>query len=116
MLTPCSTKRGQRVFTDVVAPLDRDLFDGISHIGYSDMDEALGNILGRIAHTRRCVDLITQIGKFLFYRFYVQRLISLRAKDFREKVWLNLAQHDIAVGHSQLATTAIRGRPGIGPG
>ena len=51
--------------------------------------------------------------EFFTHNLRVQRLIPLRAKDAREMIRVQFAQHDVAVGHGQRATAPVAGWAGI---
>src|SRR3546814_16023803 len=44
----------------------------------------------------------------------IHRLVRRRPENWRKKIGLYLAQHDIAVGDRQRAAPPIAGRPGVG--
>ena len=107
----------QRVARDVIAALDRDLLDGVRHVLDGDAQEALGDLLA--AHPRLAGgggDRLRHLVELFRDDLRVERLVGVRPEDGREMLRLQLAEHDVGVGHGQRPAAAIAGGAGIGPG
>ena len=93
----------EQVARDVVAALHRDLLDGVGHVLDGDGQEALGH-LARIAilaeRRRHGLELLGDDAG-------VQRLVAARPEHGREQLRLQLAEHDIGVGHRQRPALAV---------
>ena len=102
----------QRIARDVVAALHRDLLDRLGHVGDGDLDEAVGDLLGRAP----VADFGRQHREFVADDLDVERLVLLRPEDRGEIGRDQLADHDVGIGHRERPAAAIGGRTGIGAG
>ena len=104
----------ERVAGHVVAALHRDLLDRVGHVLDRDLEEARrdldrsARVAGGRAYLRRkaCEPLAHRAG--------VQRLVLAGAEDVREEFWLQLAEHDVAVGDAERPAAPVARRTGIG--
>ena len=116
MLAAGAAKYRQGIPGDVVAALHRDLLDRIGHVGIGDIDVALGDLFRADLAPGRLRDGVCKLRKALAHHLAIERRIALRAKDLREKVGLDLAEHHVGIGHGERPAPAIAGRPWIGAG
>ena len=116
MLAAGAAKHRERITGDVIAALHRDLLDRIGHVGIGDIDEAQRDLFRAQLAPGRLRDGLCKLREALAHHLAIERRIALRAKDLREKVGLDLAEHHIGIGHGQRPAPAIAGRPGIGSG
>ena len=104
----------QGVAGHVVAALHGDLLDRVGHVLDRD-PEIAGRDLDRGARVaRRRADLRRQRREFLAHRVGIERLVLAGAEDVGEKIRLQLAQHDVAVGDAEWPAAPVAGRAGIG--
>ena len=116
VLAAGAAKAAQRVFSDIVTALHRNLLDGVGHVANGDVDEALGHGLGCARIPRGLADVPGKSGEFLTRDIGIQTLGAGTPEHRRKKLRLYLAQHDIAIGHGQRTILSIRGRPRVRPG
>ena len=102
------------VFGDVVAALDRDLFDGVGHIVDGDLEEAVGRFDGGALVPRRRLDLGGEGRELLMHGVGVQGLVGVRSEDLGKEPGLDLADHQVGVGHGERPAAAIARRARIG--
>ena len=108
------TKAVQGIFRHIVAALDGDFLDGIRHIFYGDAQKAGGYSLRRLDRiVRSAGNFCGQGHKLVSNDVHVQSLIRVRAKHRGKEGCLQLAQHDVAVGHGEWAAALIARRPGV---
>ena len=106
----------QRVASHVITALNRDLLDGVCHVLDCDLEKSVGHFHRRSGISCLTFDAVSQLGKYGLYRSDVQPLILTRPEDRWEELFLQLAQHHVAIGHRQRATAPVTHRPGIGSG
>ena len=116
MLAACAAKHRQGITGHVIAALHRDLLDGIGHVRVGDIDKALGNLFRAQLAAGGLSDGLCKLRKALAYHFAIERRIALRAEDLRKEIGLNLAEHDIGIGHGERSAPAIAGRARTGAG
>jgi hypothetical protein len=97
---------------DVVAASDRHALDRLGHARHGDVEEAVGDRLGRAP----VADLRSQSLEPRLHRLGVEGPVAVRPEDGREQLRLQLAGHDIGVGHGQGTAAAIGLGPRIGAG
>ncbi len=113
VLAAGAAKTAQRVFGDVVAALHRNVLDRIRHVGDGDLEEPVGDLLGRARAADPCGDLGRERRELLAHDLGIERLVAGRAEHAREELRIELADHHVAIGDGQRSTTPIRRRPGI---
>jgi hypothetical protein len=74
MLAAGAAKGVQRIAGDIIAALDRDLLDRLGHVGDGDLDEAVGDLLGRAA----IADLASERCELLAHGRDIERLVAGR--------------------------------------
>ncbi len=112
MLAAGAAEAVEHVLGHVIAALDRNLLDGVGHVGDGDAQEAVGDLLRRTA----VGDLFGKRAEAGTHGGIVERLVALLAEDVREVFRQQLADHEVGVGHRQRAALAIAGGPRPGPG
>ena len=112
VLTAGTTETGERVMCNVIALLDTDFTNCISHVLHSDINTAQRQLLAIELTGRRRIYFFDQAVELLQYNFPVQRLVGSFTKYPGEVVNLDLAEQDIAVRHREWTAAAIRGRAG----
>ena len=105
MLPAGAAEAGQRVFGHVVAALERHLLDGVRHVADGDTQEALGH-----GFRREAAHALRQLRELLAHDGGIERLVAAGAEDGRELCRLDLADHDVGVGHGERAAAAVAGR------
>ena len=110
VLAAGATEALQGVAGDVVTARHRDLLDRIGHLLHRDADEALGHRLGRAAGLAR------QRVELRSHRLGAQGFVGLGAEHAGEIRRLDLAEHDVRIGHGQRAAAPVTGRAGVGAG
>ncbi len=115
VLTTGTTETDQRVVTDVVASLHRDLLDGIGHALHGDRQEPLGDLHAGHGHPRRGRDLGGDCLEAGHHDRRVQPLGARGTEDRREELGPDLAHHDVAVRDGQRTIISVAGRSGGGP-
>src|SRR5207237_7788766 len=103
MLAARAPETVQRVARHVVAALHRNLLDRVRHVLDRDLDETIGNQLGRAA----VADLFCQRAEGLAYRLGIEREVLVRAEYLRKQVRDELADHDVGVGERERPAAAI---------
>ena len=116
MLRPGAAETAKGVFGHIVTALHRDLLDRIGHVLDGDLKKAFGHLLRGHAATSGLVDLVSQLPELLAHDRHIQRLVCIGPEHAREVLGLDLAEHDIAVGHAQRPSVAVAGRSRIGAG
>ena len=111
-----AAEAAQHIFRDVIAALDRDLFDRIGHVFNGDGQIAFGDGLHRHGLPARGFYLGCQGGEFFGHRIAAQRLVTVGAEHLGEIVRVQLAQHDVAIGHRQGTAASVAGRARVGAG
>ena len=112
VLAARGAKAVQRVAGHVVAALDRDLLDGVGHVLDRDADCAVGDLLRRAP----VADLGRQLLEGRAHGVRVERLVAVGPEDRRKVRRVELAQHDVGIGHGERAAAAVAPRPRIGAG
>ena len=112
MLTTRAAETVQRIARHVIAALDRNLLDRLDHVGDSDADEAVGDVLG----TAAIADLPRHFLEFFAHYRDVERLVLRGPEDRRKALRQEFAEHDVGIGDGQRPAIAIAGRAGIGAG
>ena len=108
------TKTVQGIFRHIIAALNGDFFDGVRHVFHGDTQKAGGHGLGRLDRIARGAgDFLGEGCELSSNDLHVQSLVRIRAEHRRKKSRLQLAQHDVAVGHGEWAAALIAGRPGV---
>ena len=115
VLTPGSAEADQRVVPDVVAPLHGDLLDRVGHRLDGDGEEPLRDLLGSPARRGGVGDLGRQVAEAFPDDVCVERLVAAGAEHRREELGSQTSEQDVAVGHRQRPTVAVRGGTGVGP-
>ena len=110
VLAARAAEAGERIARHVVAARDGNLLDGVRHVLDRDGEEAVGDLLRRLA------DLGRERGEFLAHDLGVERLVLARTEDRREMLRHELADHDVGVGDGERPAAAIGGGAGIGAG
>src|SRR5262249_1978914 len=90
----------------------RDVLDRVRHVADRDADEALGDLLQALV----LAGLLLQLRKSLSHDGSVEREIAAFAEYLGEILRLDLAEHDVRVGHGRRPAAAVARRPGIGAG
>ena len=103
-----AAKAAEHVLGHIEAALDADLLDGVRHVVDSNPQEAVGDLL------RRHAGLLRELGELQPHDLVVQPLVGVRAEDSGEVRRLQLAEHDVAVGHGDRASPPVARRPGVG--
>ena len=116
MLSAGAAKTLQRIIGHIIATLHRNLLDRIRHVLDGDPQKAIGNLLGAAGNAGCRQDLTGKAGKFLPHHIGIELFALVRAKHRGKEIRLQLAKHDIAVGHRQRTPAPVTGRPRIGPG
>ena len=116
MLSAGAAETGECVGGDVVAALHRNLLNGIGHVSDGNVNETLGDLLGRARVAGGVADFISKRCELLTHDISVERLVTVRSEHMRKPCGLYFAEHDIAVGHRQRAALAITRWPRIGAG
>ena len=101
----------ERVARHVVAALHRDFLDRVRHVLDRDLDEAVGDLLRRLA-----ADLVGKLGEGRAHRVGVERLVLLGPEDLREEIRDQLADHHVGVGDGERPAAAVALRSRIGAG
>ena len=112
VLAASGAKAVQRVAGHVVAALDRDFLDGVGHVFDRDADCAVGDLLRRAP----IADLGGELREGRAHGVRVERLVAIGPEDRGEVRRVELAQHDVGVGHGKRAAAAVAPRPRIGAG
>jgi len=102
-LAASTAEAGEGVFGDIIAALNGDLLDGVGHVLNGDLLEAFSDFLAGAA----IADFSSQCVEGVFDFFDCQRLVLVRAEDFREVVSVELGCHDVGVGDSERAAAAV---------
>ena len=111
MLPACAAEALQREASRVMAFLDRNLLDGIGHIGNRDAQKPFrhGARIGR-GLALRLADFSGKDSEFLRDNRRIQGLITVWPENRREVMRLNLAHHHIRIRDGQRPATPITGR------
>ena len=112
MLPACAAEALQGEASRVMAFLDRDLLDGIGHIGNRHTQKPFRDRtrIGR-GLALRLADFSGQDREFLRDNRRIQRLITMGAENCREVMRLDFADHDIGIRHRERPAAPITGRP-----
>ena len=113
MLTTSTAKALQDIVADVIAALHGNLFDGVCHVFNSNTQETFGDFFGCADLTGVFFDIGRHVFEALADGFGIQRFVTFGAKNIREEVRLDLAQHDVDISHRQRTATTIGRRPRI---
>ena len=105
-----SAKALQGIARHVIAASDRDFLDRIRHLLHGDLDVAMRHGLSGSAEWLR------KRRKFLGHHRAVQTLVGGMTEHMREIFGLELADHDVRIGHRQGPATSITGGTRIGSG
>ncbi len=116
MLAAGAAEALQRVLRDVVAARHRDALDRVGHVLDRDLQEALGQRLGRGLAAGRGLHLGRQRLEPGRDAVAVQRLVGLRPEHLRKVRRLDLAQQHVGVGRGQRPAAPVARRPGVGAG
>src|SRR5450830_364279 len=116
MLATGATEGSQGVVGDIMTALHGNEFDGIGHVADGDFDEAFGDFFRGASITGFLKNTLGQCREFLYHGITIEGRVGGWTEHFGKVSGLDFPQHDIAVGHRQLAATAITGRAGIGTG
>ncbi len=111
-----AAEAAQRVLGDVVPALHRDFLDRLGHVAHRDLDEALGDLLGRARAAGGAADLPGERREFRAHRGVVQGGIALRPEHRRKELRLDLAEHDVRVGDGERTVPAVARRARVGAG
>ena len=114
MLPTRAAEALQGIAGHIMAALDADFLDRIGHVVHGDAQEA-GSHVFRAARRGAgfAGDLCGECFEPGADGNEVELFIAIRAKDRREMIWVQLAQHDIAVCHGKRPATPIAGWAGI---
>ncbi len=110
MLPAGAAEATQRVLGHVVASLDRDLLDRIGHALDGDGQKAFGDLPRTASIAGLGGDLVAERGEFFLDRLAVERSIARGPEQGRKELWLQLAEHEIAIGDGKRPAGAIAGR------
>ena len=116
MLAAGAAEAVQAVFGDIIAALHGNLLDGVGHVLHGDAQKAFRHLLGADRLALGGGHFLSQFPEPVLHRCQVQRLIAVGTENGREVAGLDLAEHQVAVGHGQGAAAPVAGRPRIGPG
>ena len=89
------------------------MLDRVRHVLDGDLEIAFCDLLGRTHVPGLCGELHRERRELRARRVAVERQIAGCAENLREQLRIDLADHDIAVGHGQGATASVRGRPRV---
>ncbi len=107
VLPPCATKALQGVARHVVAPRDRDFFDGVRHLLHRNRNKAF----------RDGVRAVARLGgerfKLRLHHVQRQRFVGLWAEYRGEAAGLQLAEQDVGIGDGQRAAASVTGWPRV---
>ncbi len=106
----------ERVFGHVVTALHRDLLDRVRHILDRNAKKSGRNAFGGRRRFPLAGDSSGQLIELRYHNIAIERFVPAVAKNSREIVGLNLAEHNVAVGNGQRTAAAVAGGPGIGAG
>ncbi len=105
----------QGVRGDVVPALHRDLLDRFGHVAHGDLDETLSDLFRAARVSGRATDLRHEDLEFGAHGLAVQRRVALRSEHRWKESRLDLAEHDVCVGHGERPAPAVARGPRIGP-
>ncbi len=111
MLAAGTAETVERIARHVIAALHRNFLDRVRHILDGDGDEAVRHRLGALA----AADLGCHRRKGRAHGLGIERLVPARAENGREEIRLQLADHDVGVGHRERPAVAVSLRPGLAP-
>ena len=111
-----AAEAAQHVAGDVVAALNRDLLDRVRHVVDRDREAAVRDLLGSAPGAGRRLDLGRELPELLPRELAIERLIRLRPEHLGEEARMELADHQVGVGHGQRAALAVAGRARVGAG
>ena len=112
MLSSSASETAQGVLGHVVAAAHADVFDGVGHVVHCDLQEAVGDLERSLVRARRRVDFFGHRFEFFAHCVSVERQVGVWAENAREVLWVDLAQHHIAVSDGQGPATPITSRSG----
>ncbi len=107
MLTGGPAEAAQGETTGVIAPLHRNLLDGVSHLLHGDAQEACRQLRWRHRPGRGRAYLVRQSLKSIAHDLKVERLVAPAAKDGREEIRLDAAQQQVGIRNGQRAAIPI---------
>ena len=112
VLAAGAAEAAQRVLGDVVAALHRDVLDRVRHVLDGDLEEAVGDLLGRRALRRsRARSRAASARELARARRRRRAAASPSAPNtVRKERRVELADHHVAVGHRQRTAAPIRRR------
>ena len=109
-----TAKHRQAIPCDVVAPLDRDLFDCIRHVRHGNVDEPLCNLFGRMGSAGRITDILCEFFETGNDGVAIKRQVCVGPKNRRKVLGQHAPQENVGIGQGKWARTAIAGWAGIG--
>jgi hypothetical protein len=92
------------------------VLDRVRHVLDGDVEEPVGDLLRRPAAAGALRDRLCEGVKFLAHDRGVERLVPVRPEDFRKELGIELADHHVAIGDGERASTTIGSRARIGAG
>jgi hypothetical protein len=95
-----AAEAAQRVLGDVVAALDADVLDRVRHVRDRDLEEPVGDRLGRAPRAGRALDLVGERLELAPHDLGVERRVAAGPEHLREQRRIELADHHVAVGHA----------------
>ena len=114
MLAGGPTKTVQGILRHIVAALNGDFFDGVRHVFHGNAQKAGSYGLRRLdGIARGAGNLLGEGDELLSNDLHIQGLICIWTKHRGKKGCLQLAQHDVAVGHGEWAAALIARRPRV---
>ncbi len=114
MLAAGAAEAVERVLGDVETALDRDLLDRVRHVLDRDLEEAVGDLLGRAGLAGGALHLAGECRKFVAHHRGVERPIARGPKHLGEVIRMNLAHHHVGVGDAKRTVAAIARRARVG--
>ncbi len=96
-----AAEAAQHVARDLVAALDRDLLDRVRHVVDRDREAAVRDLLGGARNAGRGPDLLGERREALAHHPAIERLVGVRPEHLREEPRVQLADHQVGVGHGQ---------------
>ena len=112
MLAAGAAEADEGVAGDVVAPLDRDLLDGVGHVLDRDGEKAVGHSGGVASVPDLGGDRLEAPADHLD----VDGLVLAGPEDLRKLRRQQLADHHVGVGHRQRTAAPVAGRSRVGAG
>ena len=116
VLATGAAKTIQCIAGNVITALDRDLLDRVCHVLNGDLEISVCDLDRRPMVAGRVMYVSGQCLELLPDNIGVKRFVLIWTEDIRKEVRLQLAEHNVAVGHRERSAAAITGWPRIGAG